>query len=91
MFTVPSAKGLVTFLLSQSGQHPARAFLLIENSQQGLCNMFVQSKATTFAKEKNGLALRQRREQETLVQWENGDQRWVETLSLWGNSTCRQE
>ena len=47
--------------------------------------MFVQSKATTFAKEKNGLALRQRRgERETLVQWENGDQRWVETSDLVG-------
>lgn len=47
--------------------------------------MFVQSKATTFAKEKNGLALRQRRGQkETLVQWENGDQRWVETSDLVG-------
>lgn len=47
--------------------------------------MFVQSKATTFAKEKNGLALRQRRgEKETLVQWENGDQRWVETSDLVG-------
>ena len=47
--------------------------------------MFVQSKATTFAKERNGLALRQRRgEKETLVQWENGDQRWVETSDLVG-------
>ena len=47
--------------------------------------MFVQSKATTFAKEKNGLALRQRRgKKETLVQWENGDQRWVETSDLVG-------
>ena len=47
--------------------------------------MFVQSKATTQAKEKNGLALRQRRgERETLVQWENGDQRWVETSDLVG-------
>ena len=47
--------------------------------------MFVQSKATTFAKEQNGLALRQRRgKKETLVQWENGDQRWVETSDLVG-------
>ncbi len=47
--------------------------------------MFVQSKATTFVKEKNGLALRQRRgERETLVQWENGAQRWVNTDDLVG-------
>ncbi len=47
--------------------------------------MFIQSKATTFAKQRNGLALRQRRaKKETLVQWENGDQRWVETSDLVG-------
>ena len=47
--------------------------------------MFVQSKSTTFAKQKNGLALEQRRgKTETLVQWENGDQRWVETNDLAG-------
>jgi len=47
--------------------------------------MFVQSRATTVTKQKNGLALRQRRAaQETLVQWENGDQRWVDTIDLVG-------
>ena len=47
--------------------------------------MFVQSKSTTFAKQRNGLALRQRRaKKETLVQWENGDQRWVDTSDLVG-------
>lgn len=47
--------------------------------------MFVQSKTTTKVKEKNGLALRQRRgERETLVQWENGAQRWVPTEDLQG-------
>mgnify|MGYP001404690945 CR=1 FL=1 len=48
--------------------------------------MFVQSKATTLVKEKNGIALRQRRgERETLVQWENGAQRWVDTEDLLGD------
>jgi hypothetical protein len=47
--------------------------------------MFVQSKATTFAKQRNGLAIEQRRaKKETLVQWENGDQRWVNTADLVG-------
>ena len=47
--------------------------------------MFVQSKAGTNFKQKNGVALRQRRAQrETLVQWENGAQRWVETSDLAG-------
>tara|TARA_Y100000592_G_scaffold99766_1_gene177135 strand:+ start:272 stop:457 length:186 start_codon:yes stop_codon:yes gene_type:complete len=47
--------------------------------------MFVQSKSTTFAKQKNGVALEQRRgKTETLVQWENGDQRWVQTNDLAG-------
>ena len=47
--------------------------------------MFVQSKATTFAKQRNGIAIKQRRgEKETLVQWENGDQRWVATADLSG-------
>ena len=47
--------------------------------------MFVQSKSTTLAKQKNGVAIRQRRgNSETLVQWENGDQRWVETEDLAG-------
>jgi len=47
--------------------------------------MFVQSKATTLAKQKNGLAIEQRLGgNETLVQWENGDQRWVPTEDLSG-------
>ena len=47
--------------------------------------MFVQSKATTFAEQKNGIAIRQRRGQsETLVQWQNGAQRWVSTDDLEG-------
>ena len=47
--------------------------------------MFVQSKATTNFKQRNGVALRQRRaQQETLVQWANGDQRWVPTSDLAG-------
>ena len=47
--------------------------------------MFVQSKSTTFAKQKNGIAIRQRRgASETLVQWENGDQRWCATSDLMG-------
>ena len=47
--------------------------------------MFVQSKSTTRSEQKNGVALRQRRgERETLVQWSNGDQRWVATADLAG-------
>ena len=47
--------------------------------------MFVQSRATTFFKQKNGVAIRQRRAgQETLVQWQNGDNRWVKTTDLVG-------
>ncbi len=47
--------------------------------------MFVQSKASITFKQKNGVALRQRRAgQETLVQWENGAQRWVDTVDLQG-------
>ena len=47
--------------------------------------MFVQSKSTVNFKQKNGVALRQRRgARETLVQWENGDQRWVDTSDLAG-------
>ena len=50
--------------------------------------MFVQSKDTTAFNQKNGVALRQRRgERETLVQWETGEQRWVNTDSLAGNIT----
>ena len=47
--------------------------------------MFVQSKTTTLHKQRNGVAIRQRRgERETLVQWQNGDQRWVPTDDLVG-------
>jgi len=47
--------------------------------------MFVQSKVNTTHKQKNGVAIRQRRAStETLVQWENGDQRWVNTDDLVG-------
>ena len=45
--------------------------------------MFVQSKATTHPKRKDGLCLEQRRGgHETLVQWANGDQQWVQTVDL---------
>ena len=47
--------------------------------------MFVESKETTCFEQRNGIALRQRRgHQETLVQWQNGDQRWVTTSELKG-------
>tara|TARA_B100000427_G_C15223695_1_gene470225 strand:+ start:327 stop:512 length:186 start_codon:yes stop_codon:yes gene_type:complete len=47
--------------------------------------MFVQSKDSTHHKHRNGIAIRQRRgERETLVQWQNGDQRWVATTELMG-------
>jgi hypothetical protein len=47
--------------------------------------MFVQSKETTNAKHVNGLAIKQRRgHSETLVQWSNGDCRWVTTNELAG-------
>jgi|GEM_PF-2211484 len=47
--------------------------------------MFVQSKGTTNAKHVNGLAIEQRRgHSETLVQWSNGDCRWVPTSELSG-------
>lgn len=47
--------------------------------------MFVQSKATTNFKQRNGVAIRQRRAgAETLVQWQNGDNRWVNTTDLVG-------
>lgn len=48
--------------------------------------MFVQSKIETIHNHRNGLALQQRRNgQETLVQWENGAQRWVSTADLAGS------
>jgi|2_EtaG_2_1085320.scaffolds.fasta_scaffold02392_6 hypothetical protein len=47
--------------------------------------MFVQSKTTTTHAHKNGLAIEQRRgTKETLVQWENGSQRWESTSDLQG-------
>lgn len=48
--------------------------------------MFVQSKAETNHKHRNGVAIRQRRaHMETLVQWENGRQYWVQTDDLQGD------
>ncbi len=47
--------------------------------------MFVQAKDSTVHKHKNGVALRQRRANaETLVQWQNGERRWVFTSELQG-------
>jgi len=47
--------------------------------------MFVQSNATTRQEHKNGLCVAQRRGgRETLVQWQNGDQRWCDTNDLDG-------
>ena len=48
--------------------------------------MFVQSAIAINHKHKNGVAIRQRRgHRETLVQWANGDQRWIPTSDLQGN------
>jgi len=48
--------------------------------------VFVQSAAAINHKHKNGVALKQRRgHQETLVQWQNGDRRWIDTCELQGN------
>ena len=48
--------------------------------------MFVQSEAVTNHKHKNGLCIAQRRGgSETLVQWENGDQRWIDTQDIQGD------
>lgn len=47
--------------------------------------MFVQSEAAINHKHRNGLAIRQRRgSRETLVQWANGEQRWIPTSELQG-------
>jgi len=47
--------------------------------------MFVQSKVGIHFQQRNGVAIRRRRgEQETLVQWQNGDQRWIQTTDLIG-------
>ncbi|OUV99481.1 MAG: hypothetical protein CBD16_08095 [Betaproteobacteria bacterium TMED156] len=48
--------------------------------------MFVQSHSTTRQDHKNGLCVAQRRGgKETLVQWQNGDQRWCDTSDLDGH------
>lgn len=48
--------------------------------------MFVNSQSTSNYKHKNGLCIAQRRAgNETLVQWQNGDQRWYNTTELEGN------
>ena len=48
--------------------------------------MFVNTEASSNYKHKNGLCLAQRRAgKETLVQWQNGDQRWYETQDLQGD------
>lgn len=45
--------------------------------------MFVESNVETIHNHKNGIAIRQRRgTSETLVQWESGHQRWVNTNDL---------
>ena len=47
--------------------------------------MFVNSEATSNYKHKNGLCIAQRKGgNETLVQWQNGDQRWYATNDLQG-------
>ncbi len=47
--------------------------------------MFVQSKASTQFGQKNGVAIRQRRnKKETLVQWSSGENRWILTEDLQG-------
>jgi hypothetical protein len=47
--------------------------------------MFVQSKVGTDVRQRNGVAIRQRcGDRETLVQWENGQQRWIDTIDLSG-------
>ena len=48
--------------------------------------MLVQSKGSTRADHKDGLCIQQRRGgKETLVQWSNGDQRWIPTHDISGN------
>jgi len=47
--------------------------------------MIVQSKAVTNSAHKNGLCLQQRRGgRETLVQWQNGDQFWIQSHDIEG-------
>jgi len=48
--------------------------------------MFVNSNSTSDYRHKNGLCIAQRRAgKETLVQWSNGDQRWIHTEDLQGS------
>ena len=48
--------------------------------------MFVNTETTCNYKHKNGLCIQQRRGgKETLVQWQNGDQRWYNTNELDGH------
>lgn len=50
--------------------------------------MFVQSHTTTRQEHKNGLCIAQRRGgNETLVQWQNGDQHWLDTKDIDGKVT----
>ena len=47
--------------------------------------MFVNSNSSSDYRHKNGLCIAQRRAgKETLVQWQNGDQRWCDTNDLDG-------
>jgi|ETNvirenome_2_60_1030617.scaffolds.fasta_scaffold00050_2 hypothetical protein len=47
--------------------------------------MFVVSKSTTLAEEKNGIILERRRGgREILVQWANGRQKWCDSNDLVG-------
>lgn len=47
--------------------------------------MFVNSDSTSNYRHKNGLCIAQRKGgKETLVQWQNGDQRWYPTDDLQG-------
>ena len=56
-----------------------------ENKIKKGYQMFIQSKAATDNKHKNGLCIAQRRGgRETLVQWSNGDQQWCITEDLVG-------
>jgi hypothetical protein len=47
--------------------------------------MFVNQTSSSDYRHKNGLCIAQRRGgKETLVQWQNGDQRWLHTTDLDG-------
>jgi len=48
--------------------------------------MFVNQSSSSDYRHKNGLCIAQRRGgNETLVQWQNGDQRWLDTSDLQGD------